>query len=59
VDAAEVVEIFGRITGLEAALEIARDEGADVVVGSVRERLERHRQLDRSTRYAALRQRGS
>jgi ribonucleoside-diphosphate reductase alpha chain len=43
VDAAEVVELYGRIDRLEAALEHARDEGAHVVVGAIRERLPRRR----------------
>ncbi len=43
VDAAEVVDLYGRIARLEAALEHARDEGAHVVVGAVRERLPRRR----------------
>jgi ribonucleoside-diphosphate reductase alpha chain len=37
------VELYGRIDRLEAALEHARDEGAHVVVGAIRERLPRRR----------------
>jgi ribonucleoside-diphosphate reductase alpha chain len=43
VDAAEVIELYSRVAKLEAALEHARDEGAHVVVGAVRERLPRRR----------------
>jgi len=43
VDAAEVIELYGRIAKLETALEHARDEGAHVVVGAIRERLPRRR----------------
>jgi ribonucleoside-diphosphate reductase alpha chain len=43
VDAAEVIELYARVAKLEAALEVARDEGAHVVVGAVRERLPRRR----------------
>ena len=43
VDAAEVVDLYARIARLETALEHARDEGAHVVVGAVRERLPRRR----------------
>jgi ribonucleoside-diphosphate reductase alpha chain len=43
IDAAEVVDLYARIARLEAALEHARDEGAHVVVGAVRERLPRRR----------------
>jgi ribonucleoside-diphosphate reductase alpha chain len=49
VDAAEVIELYARIDKLEKALEHARDEGAHVVVGAVRERLPRRR---RSTTFA-------
>ena len=42
-DAGEVVELYAQIARLEAALEHARDEGAHVVVGAVRERLPRRR----------------
>jgi ribonucleoside-diphosphate reductase alpha chain len=49
VDAAEVIELYSRIDKLEKALEHARDEGAHVVVGAVRERLPRRR---RSTTFA-------
>jgi len=43
VDAAEVIELYARIEKLESALEHARDEGAHVVVGAIRERLPRRR----------------
>ncbi|HVA52233.1 MAG TPA: vitamin B12-dependent ribonucleotide reductase [Acidimicrobiales bacterium] len=43
VDAAEMVELYAQVARLEAALEHARDEGAHVVVGAVRERLPRRR----------------
>jgi ribonucleoside-diphosphate reductase alpha chain len=43
IDAAEVVDLYARIARLETALEHARDEGAHVVVGAVRERLPRRR----------------
>ncbi|MHB8379408.1 MAG: vitamin B12-dependent ribonucleotide reductase [Acidimicrobiales bacterium] len=43
VDAAEMVELYAQIARLEAALKHARDEGAHVVVGAVRERLPRRR----------------
>jgi ribonucleoside-diphosphate reductase alpha chain len=43
VDAAEVIELYARVAKLEAALEHARDEGAHVVVGAIRERLPRRR----------------
>ena len=42
-DAGEIVELYAQIARLEAALEHARDEGAHVVVGAVRERLPRRR----------------
>ena len=44
-----MVELYSRIDKLEKALEHARDEGAHVVVGAVRERLPRRR---RSTTFA-------
>jgi ribonucleoside-diphosphate reductase alpha chain len=43
VDAAEMVELYAQVARLEAALEHARDEGAHVVVGAIRERLPRRR----------------
>jgi ribonucleoside-diphosphate reductase alpha chain len=43
VDAAEVLDLYARIGRLEAALEHARDEGAHVLVGALRERLPRRR----------------
>jgi ribonucleoside-diphosphate reductase alpha chain len=43
VDAGEMVELYAQIARLESALEHARDEGAHVVVGAVRERLSRRR----------------
>jgi ribonucleoside-diphosphate reductase alpha chain len=49
IDASEVIELYARIDKLEQALENARDEGAHVVVGAVRERLPRRR---RSTTFA-------
>jgi ribonucleoside-diphosphate reductase alpha chain len=49
IDASEVIELYARIDKLEQALEHARDEGAHVVVGAVRERLPRRR---RSTTFA-------
>jgi len=49
VDAAEMVELYAQVARLEAALEHARDEGAHVVVGAVRERLPRRR---KSTTFA-------
>ncbi len=38
-----MVELYARVAKLEAALEHARDEGAHVVVGAIRERLPRRR----------------
>ncbi|MGC1239467.1 MAG: vitamin B12-dependent ribonucleotide reductase [Acidimicrobiales bacterium] len=43
VDATEVLDLYARISRLEAALEHARDEGAHVLVGALRERLPRRR----------------
>jgi ribonucleoside-diphosphate reductase alpha chain len=43
VDASEIVDLYAQVARLEAALEHARDEGAHVVVGAVRERLPRRR----------------
>jgi ribonucleoside-diphosphate reductase alpha chain len=43
VDAAEMVELYAQVARLEAALEHARDKGAHVVVGAIRERLPRRR----------------
>jgi ribonucleoside-diphosphate reductase alpha chain len=43
VDASEIVDLYAQVARLEAALELARDGSANVVVGAVRERLPRRR----------------
>jgi ribonucleoside-diphosphate reductase alpha chain len=49
IDAAEVVDLYAQIAKLESALESARSASPDVIVGALRERLNRRR---RSTTFS-------